>query len=76
MVLGPGAEILVVHEASGSASVTLCVRYTIWGSVHETSASGETIIDAHAALRRQLAADRLVHGFAAVAHGPKRQARG
>ena len=75
MLLGPGAQILDIRDASWSAGVTLRVSYSIGGSVRLAEAGGDTIVAAHAALRRQLAADRLVHGFIALACDPGRSSR-
>jgi hypothetical protein len=62
-VLGPGMTVLGVERAELDGIVRLQVRYQVRGDVHETVGAGDTVIAAHAALRRQLIDDRLAIGF-------------
>ena len=64
-VLGPGVEILGLDWRQ-EAPVSLTVRYQLAGLKGETVGEGDSVIAAHAELRRRLVVDRVTLGFAAL----------
>ena len=68
-ILGDGFEIddLVWDQNNGPR---LTLRYRCGGLEAESTATGETVIEAHAALRRQLVIDRVRLTFTAVVSPP------
>jgi hypothetical protein len=65
-LLGRDAAVLGVGEAKLGGTVRLFVRYMFAGKQHETIATGDTVVAAHAALRSQLVHDRLRIGFTSL----------
>jgi hypothetical protein len=64
-VLGPGIEILGLDWRQGTP-VSLTLRYQLGTLEGETVGEGESVIAAHAELRKRLVIDRLTLGFAAL----------
>lgn len=64
-VLGSGVEILEIGRED-TEQVRLFVRYRLGGVVRQSEGRGETVVAAHAALRRRLVIDRLRFGFSAL----------
>lgn len=62
-VLGAGVVLLGVAAVEWAGSVHLRARYQMGGVIHETGATGKTMLAAHAALRMELARDRVRYGF-------------
>jgi hypothetical protein len=67
-ILGPGVEVVDVgrQDAGDGADVRLFVRYRLGGVERRSEGHGETVVAAHADLRRQLAIDRLRFGFSSL----------
>ena len=65
-ILGPGVCIddLVVDQASPGTTVT--IRYRLDAVSGESVGRGDTVVEAHAALREALVVDRLRIGFEVV----------
>ena len=68
-VLGPGVEVLEVGR-DDAEQVRLVVRYRLAGAVRQSEGCGETVVAAHAELRRRLVIDRLRFGFTALVGDP------
>ena len=70
-ILGGGVELLdlSVHDDGSPATISATYRLDRWEG--ETAVSGETVIEAHAALREALVLDRLKLGFS-VTTDPRR----
>jgi hypothetical protein len=66
-LLGPGIELLGLDREESDSSVRLVARYRFVGKVRVSTATGETVVAAHAALRERLVFDRVRLGFEAVA---------
>lgn len=62
-VLGSGIALLGIEREELHGVVRLAIRYELAGVVHQTVATGETVVAAHAALREELALDRVRFGF-------------
>lgn len=69
-ILGPGMELLDVEIEDGGPSTRMSVTYRLDGWGGTSSASGESVVDAHAALREALVVDRIKLGFA-IATDPR-----
>lgn len=66
-ILGRDIEILDLRiDDPRDRDATVTIRYRLDGWEGETGATGTTVIDAHAALRAALVADRLRLGFSAL----------
>jgi hypothetical protein len=65
-ILGPGMELvdLEIEEASRTTRMTVTYRLDGWEGV--SSATSESVVGAHAALREALVIDRLRLGFSAA----------
>ncbi len=63
VVLGPGSTLLAVERDDRSDEVRLLARYQIDGWECESTARGETIVEAHAGLRMNLLTDRIRLGL-------------
>ena len=63
-ILGPGMDVLdlVIDDRTAAKSITL--RYRLDEMESTTVGRGDTVIEAHAALREALVTDRLRIGFA------------
>jgi hypothetical protein len=67
-LLGPGIAVLGIERADLAGAVRLTVRYRLGNAVRTTVGLGETVVAAHAGLRRQLVRDRLEMGFTSLAN--------
>ena len=65
-VLGNGVVMLAVEEERRDDHVRLIARYRLADREWKSTASGETVLVAHAALRARLVEDRLRLGFASL----------
>ncbi len=65
-VLGRGIELLELDREDGDDAVRLVARYRLEDWIGESTASGETVVAAHAALRARLLFDRIRLGFTAI----------
>ena len=67
LILGRDMELLDLRiEDPAERDATVTVRYRLDAWEGETSVTGETVVEAHGALRAALVADRLRLGFAAL----------
>lgn len=57
-LLGPGITILAATRDDGPEGVRLAIRYRLADEEWETEGTGDTVIVAHATLRRELVIDR------------------
>jgi hypothetical protein len=62
-VLGQGVTLLGLERQDGPGGIQLTARYRLDDWVGESTAFGETVVAAHAALRAQLVVDRVRLGF-------------
>ena len=68
--LGPGTELLDLRREPTAGGVRLVARYLLGEREHESAASGETILAAHAGLRERILLDRVRFGYSdLVEHG-------
>ena len=68
--LGPYAEMLDLRLEPASEGVRLVASYRLGAREHESAASGETMLAAHANLRAQILVDRIRFGYSElVEHG-------
>ena len=69
-ILGPGVHVddLVVDQAGPGTTVT--IRYRLDAVSGESVGQGDTVVEAHAALREALVIDRLRIGFEVVVDPP------
>jgi hypothetical protein len=65
-ILGAGVELVDVIRDDGGTGVRLVAHYRLADHLLETSADGETVVAAHAALRERLVVDRVRYAFTAV----------
>ena len=71
LILGGGVELLDLTIDDRATPATIGATYRLDGWEGETAVSGETVIEAHAALREALVLDRLKLGFS-VTTDPRR----
>jgi hypothetical protein len=57
-LLGPGMRVLAATRDDGPDGVRLAICYEMAGEEWKTEATAETVVAAHAALRRALVVDR------------------
>ena len=69
-ILGPGMELLDLAIDEGPLAASMAVTYRLDGWEGVSSASGESVVAAHAALREALVVDRIKLGFS-VATDPR-----
>ena len=68
--LGPYAEMLDLRLEPASEGVRLVASYRLAARDHESAATGETMLAAHANLRAQILVDRIRFGYSElVEHG-------
>jgi hypothetical protein len=68
-LLGPGTELLEARREIVGGGVRLVVRYRLGPRECESAGSGETVVEAHAALRTRIAEDRLRNAFTELVEG-------
>ena len=69
-ILGPGMDLLDLEILDGRERTTMTVTYRLDGRQGTSSASGDSVLGAHAALREALVIDRIRLGFS-VATDPR-----
>ncbi len=69
VLLGRGTEVLEARHEIVEGQVRLVVRYRLGRRECESTGSGETVVDAHAALRTRIAVDRLRTAFTELVEG-------
>jgi hypothetical protein len=62
-ILGPGMDLVDLAIDDDASGTTVTVTYRLDGWQGETVVRGETVVEAHAALREALVVDRLKLGF-------------
>ncbi len=65
-ILGEGVRLLDLEIDEAPSSTRMVITYLLDGWEGRTEAAGETVIEAHAAVREGLVVDRLKLGFTAV----------
>ena len=65
-ILGAGVELVEITRNDGVTGVRLVAHYRLADDLLETTADGETVVAAHAALRERLVIDRVRYGFTAI----------
>lgn len=65
-ILGAGMDVVDLTLDDEASPVSLTLRYRLDGYEGETVVHGETAVDAHAAMREALVADRIRLGFAVM----------
>ena len=69
-ILGPGMSLVDLEIEEGPSSTTMTVTYRLDGWEGWSAAAGESVVEAHAALREALVVDRIKLGFS-VATDPR-----
>ena len=57
-LLGPGITVIAVTRDDNPEGVRIAIRYRLADEEWETEGTGDTVIAAHASLRRELVVDR------------------
>jgi hypothetical protein len=69
-ILGAGVELVDVTRDDGATGVRLAAHYRIADHLLESTADGETVVAAHAALRERLVVDRVRYTFTELLDRP------
>jgi len=64
--LAPGSELLELHRESADEGVSLVARYRLGRHNRESAATGDTLLEAHSALRDRIIIDRIRFGFSDI----------
>lgn len=68
--LGPGTSLLELRAEPEARGVRLVARYRLGARIRESTAVGESLLDAHRVLRARLLFDRIRFGFSDLVERP------